>query len=363
MTPVRQLYVRRSQVPDWEDRWLGGRYYRNDDDKKVFVIEKRIHPHRYSIKLQTHHEDIANAEFTRFLLDPAGYVRPPPAPDTPPDAVFITAERLTLYMESISDTVIDHRKARRSYLQKWAAQRLDLRTVDRETLRAALNKFKGGHRGRTEALNAFCRFMVAEGVLPSWNPLVNFKKPKPTRAEREAYSVEQLTAVHEKLEDQPTKDLFLLRAATGMHHTELEQLEGAKVFGGPLPEKGTGIRVLGGEHEIQGVLQVMHKSRRRHRQSVDAAGLRAALRLRERVPHRIAVWKALDPVIPSNLRHTFITLAGEVGTLVQFKDAGVDRGRIAQIVGHRAGSTMTADRYEKVQVPPMVRLPLGWNVL
>lgn len=348
-------------MPSWTGKWLGGRHYLNEEGRKVFVIEKMLNSVRYAIKLSSHHEDLAVGEYTQFLKNPAAYVRP--EPEGPPDAVYITVERLKLYLESISDTVEDHRKARRSYLKQWADKKLDLRTVDRQTLRKALAEFDGGHRGRTEALNAFCRFLVAEGELPSWNPLVNLTRPAATRAEREAYSVEQLTQTYQRLTDQPTKDLFLLRAATGMHHTELEQLEGCRIYKGPLPELGVGIRVLGGDHEIQGVLQVMHKSRRRHRQSVNAAGLRAALRLRDGVPHRIATWKALEPMVPSNLRHTFITLSGEVGTLVQFHDAGVDRGRIAQIVGHRAGSTMTADRYEKVQVPPMIRLPLDWDVL
>lgn len=361
-------------MPRWAGKWIGGRFYVNDEGKTVYVIEKMLSGERYSIKLSNHHEDLAVGEYTQFLKDPAAYVRPPPVPEGPPDAVYITLDRLKLYMESIHEACEDHRKARRSYLKQWADLKLDLRTVDRKTLRDALTSFKvlkgrnkgrpaGGHSGRTEALNAFCRFLVVEGDLPAWNPLVFAGKPKATRADREAYTLEQLRETYAKLTDQPTKDLFLLRAATGLHHTEIQQLEGCRVFKGPLPEKGVGIRELGGDHEIQGVLQVMHKSKRRHRQSVNAAGLQAALRLRDGVPHRVAVWKAIEPLVPSNLRHTFVTLSGEVGTLVQFHDAGVDRGRIAQIVGHRAGSTMTADRYEKVQVPPMIRLPLEWDVV
>src|SRR4051812_24169487 len=135
-------------MPDWTGKWLGGRHYLNDEGRRVFVIEKMIDRVRYSVKLPSHHEDLAVGEYTQFLRDPAAYVRPV-VPAGPPDAVFITLERLTLYMESISDTVEDHRKARRSYLKQWADKKLDLRTVDRQTLRAALADFKGGHRGRT----------------------------------------------------------------------------------------------------------------------------------------------------------------------------------------------------------------------
>jgi len=143
-----------------------------------------------------------------------------------------------------------------------------------------------------------------------------------------------------------------------MHQTEIDQLAGARVTPSPLPDKGVWIRSLDGKHEIKGVLQVMHKSRHRHRQPVDAVTLEAAMRLRSGVPHRMAFWKALEPMVPSNLRHTFVTLAGEVGVLVPYSAAGVDRNRVAQAVGHRAGSTITADRYEKVQVPPMLKIPL-----
>lgn len=348
-------------MPKWAGKWKGGRFYFDPDDKPVFFIEGSRAGVRYSLKLTTHDHDLALGELAHFNADPVEYAKPPP-PASKTDPVFITKERWTLYLESIAHAVEDHRRARRSYLKQWADLKLDLRTVDRRALRAALASFEGGHRGRTEALNAFCRFLVKEGDLPSWNPLVNTRAPEATRAERQAYTIEELTEAYEKLEDQPMKDLFLLRAATGMHHTEIEQLVGCRVFKGTLPENGVGIRKLGGKHEIQGVLQVMHKSRRRHRQSLNAACLRAALRLRDGVPHRVKAWKEIEPLVPSNLRHTFITLSGEVGVLVQRQEGGVDRARIAQLVGHRAGSTMTADRYEKIQVPAMIRLPLEWEV-
>lgn len=63
-------------------------------------------------------------------------------------------------------------------------------------------------------------------------------------------------------------------------------------------------------------MQVVHrkksKKERRHRVSVDRPTLEAVLRLREHVPDRVTVWEALAPIVPSNLRHTFVTLAGEI---------------------------------------------------
>lgn len=350
-------------MPAWAGKWKGGRYYLDEEGRHVFVIEAMRGGVRHVVKLDTHDPDLALGELVRFNADPAGFTRPAaPSVRVASAPVLITLDRLSLYMESIRDTVIDHRKARRSYLHAWAGLGLDLRTVDRKALRAGLASFSGGHAGRTEALNAFARFLVKEGDLPSWNPLVNTREPEHTRADREAYDLKTLRAKFKALEPGPVRDLFHVRALTGMHHTEIEQLEGAQVITGPLPDQGVAIRVLPKKpkSKIAGVLQVMHKSRNRHRQSVDAGTLAAALRLRDRVPDRITVWEKLDPIVPSNLRHTFVTLSGEVGELVTYKSAGVDRGRIAQIVGHRAGSTMTADRYDKLQVPPMVRLPLRW---
>jgi integrase len=347
----------------WAGRWKGGRYYVDPSGKQVFVIERRVAGQVRALTLETHDEDFAVGELARFEADPERYALAHDHPEvverTGP--VYITDDRIKLYLRSIAHTVDDHRAARKAYINAWGALGLDLKTVDLRRLRTALAGFDGGHRGRVEALNAFCRFLVREGDLPSWRPLRNTEKPDESlRAPREAYSLEQLKACYTKLQSQPVKDLFRLRAATGMHHTEIEQLEGCGVTTAPLPDKGVAIRTLKGEHEIAGVLQVMHKSRRRHRQPVDAPTLAAALRLRASVPSRIAVWEAIKPLVPSNLRHTFATLAGECGRLVTYTEGGVDRARVAQALGHRAGSTMTADRYEKIQVPPMIVLPLGF---
>lgn len=363
-------------MPAWAGKWRGGRFYLDDEGRRVFVIEAMRAGVRYVHVLETHDEELALGELVRFNSDPGGYRRVEPAqrPSVIIEPVLITKERLIAYMQSIGHAVEDHRKARRSYLHAWAEAGVDLRTADRRELRRVLGTFTlrdgrpaGGHRGRVEALNAFARFLVREGDLASWVPLTSLTPPKPTRAERQSYSLEQLGETFARLGPGPVRDLFTVRVATGMHHTEIEQLELAKVLGGPLPDQGTWIRELPKGHEIVAVLQVVHrkksKKERRHRVSVDGPTYEAVLRLRERVPDRITVWEALDPLVPSNLRHTFTTLAGEVGELVTYKAAGVDRSRIAQVLGHRAGSTMTADRYDKLQVPPMVRIPFPWRPL
>ena len=353
-------------MPDWAGVWKGGRYYLDDANRKVFFIERRGgSTGRHSIRLQTHDEELAVGELARFLHDPEEYTRPPPvAVDT--SAVMITKERIKLYLESIHGTVADHRAAKLSQLTGWQALGLDLRNVSRSSLRAGLASFDGGHRGRTEALNAFARFLVREGDLNAWNPLVNTRPAEATRAEREAYSLEDLAITFKRLTG-PVRDLFHLRAATGMHHTELEQLEGCRLYTGPLPDKGIGLRTLEGDHEIKGVFQFIHRKKhrkeRRHRKSLDGPSLEAALRLRDRVPDRVTAWEAFKPLVPSNLRHTFTTLAGELGREVSYAGAGVDLGKIARALGHRGTTTTTSDHYDKLQVPPMIVLPLGFRFI
>lgn len=351
-------------MPKWAGKWKGGRYYLDARGQRVFFIERRGRV----LRLQTHDPDLALGELSRFLQDPAAFCRPAPAPENP-EAVHITKERIAAFLQSRRKTTIDNRKARRYQLHAWAEYRgrdkqaIDLRSVPRQTLRDALASFDGGHRGRTEALNAFARFLVSERDLDSWAPLTNPYDPSATRAERVAYSLEEVAERYLALKGQPRiRAVLLLRATTGMHHTEIEQVANCAVYKGPLPDRGAGIRILEGRHEIKGVIQFRQKTKPRHRVSVGAEGLAAALFLRAGVPRRSSMHKFLDPLVPSNLRHTYITWAGEVGELVAYKAAGVPLDQIQSAVGHRIGSKITQSSYDKLQVPPMIRLPLEWDV-
>lgn len=359
-------------MPKWAGKWKGGRFYLDDQGRPVYFIERR----KRSVRLKTHDEELALGELARFLRDPVEFCRPPPAPEIPPEAVLITGERLELYLAHLrgKGSVDDHKAARRAYLLAWANWRdannkpIDLRTVDKKTLRIALASFSGGFPGRVEALNAFANFLVKEGDqgLTRWNRFVSATKSKQTRAERVAYSIDELSSCYARLKGrQRMRDVLVVRASTGLHHTEIEQLQGCKIFDGPLPDKGAAIRVLPKGHEIAGVLQVRQKTKPRHRVSVPRNVLDAALRLQggRGVPSRISVYKAFAPLVPSNLRHTWITLCGEVGSLVTYKGGGVSLDQIQQIAGHRIGSKVTTTNYDKLQIPTMIRLPLKWEVL
>lgn len=341
-------------MPAWQGKWEGGRFYLNEAGEPVYFIERKGR----SVRLGAIKESLALGQLALYLDNPRAFMKAhkPQEPDAP-EHVYITTERLNLYMQSIRACVEDHRNARWSYLKQWSEKGIDLADTDKRELREKLAEWKGGHRGRVEALNAFCNFLVEEEDLKHWRRLVNPFDPKHTRAERVIYTLEEIRAMYERLGPGPIRDLFYLRAVSGMHQTEIDQCHKVKIFNGPLPDKGTGLRILGGDHVIQGVLQVIHKGRKRHRCSLDAKSLEAALRLREGVPHRVSVWKRLNPMTPSNLRHTFATLGGEMGEVISYTGGGVSRAQVAQFMGHRAGSTMLVEHYENMPVPPMMRLP------
>jgi integrase len=382
-------------MPKWAGKWKGGRFYLDERGLPVYFIESNRKGIPHSIRLPTQDERLAESQLIAFRQEPAAFVRSltPAEPETPPDAVTITEERIRLYMDSIHGCARDHRAARRSDLAAWGnysdanGQPLDLRTADKKTLRLALASFApdgkdrrrtGGFKRRAETLNAFCNWLVSEGELQHWSPLsiTPSQAPAQRRAERVAYEPSEVIARWRQIPDEAIRDVLHIRAATGMHGTEIAQLQGARHMTGPLPEAhprvGPGfIRTkLDREHEIKGVLQIRQKTKPRHRVSVDGATLAAAVRLSELkrkgkpwIPSRFDVYNACREVgiVPSNLRHTFTTLRG-MARIVHYEEGGVSLDQVAEILGHRVGSKMTGSRYDKLQVPPMMKVPLQWDV-
>lgn len=356
-------------MPKWAGKWLGGRFYRDDLGRPVFVIERR----KRSIRLFTHDEERANFELGTFLDNPDGFTpQGAPtvaAPDREP--VTISAHLQTLYLEELraKGRVLDYRVAKRAYLTDWndrlaaggAYDLADASRAMRDRLALVLMSFEGGHKGRTEALNTFCNWLVrTTRGLASWTPLVNTTPTRATRAERVAYDPEEIEAAYREEPDQTFRDIMRLRVICAMHYTEIQQLPGCRVQTGPLPDKGVAIRKDLEHDAIKGVVQFKQKTKPRHRVSVDDRTLAAALRIQaaKSLPSRKQVWAAFVDVIPSNLRHTAITLMGEDASVVSYKAGGLSLDQIQEFVGHRVGSHITKSNYDKLQVPPMPRLPL-----
>ena len=159
---------------------------------------------------------------------------------------------------------------------------------------------------------------------------------------------------------QSVRDVFLLRALTGLHHSEVGRIaSGAKVR-----------RVDGGTAgEIRGVVEVRHKSGHLHRVSLGAQALAAVERLQavgvapDRKTVAVAMNEAADRaglphMRPTELRHSFATLSEQGGRVVYPSGSGgVARGLIANALGHSSPRT-TVRFYLDVQVPPMIVPPL-----
>lgn len=387
------------KMPDWAGKWKGGRFYFDDRGHKVFFIESNRKGVPRALQLATHDEELANGQLAAFRENPAGFLRSlaPPEPVLPQEAVTITEDRIKLYLETLQGGAKDHYAARRSDLIAWggytaAGRPQDLRTVDKKALRLALASFApagedkrrtGGFKRRAEALNAFCNWLVSEGDLSTWSPLsiTPSQAPPQRRAERVAYLPTDVVERWGQIDEQAIRDVLQIRAATGMHGTEIAQMAGARHFTGPLPDShpklGPGfIRTkLDKKHEIKGVIQIRQKTKPRHRVSVDGATLAAAVRLSQLtrknpktkrvepwIPSRFDVYNACREIgiVPSNLRHTFTTLRG-LATIIHYEEGGVSLDQVAEILGHRMGSTMTGSRYDKLQVPPMMKVPLDWT--
>lgn len=377
-------------MPKWEGKWLGGRFYRDEQGRKVFCIESCRKGIPRSITLKTHDERLAEGQLAAFRDDADAFYRgfiAKPVPQEVVDVVNITKDRLKDYLSSIQDLTKDYYNAKKKDLYDWSqwrdenGQAIDLKSADKKLLRRALASFRGdgtskrrtgGFKRRAESLNCFGNFLVREGDLKVWSALhiMPNMKPAQTRAERVAYTPEEVWHRWSAIPNQRIRDVLHLRTATGMHDTEIQQLAGAKLYKSVMPDRHPDIGPafirthLDKEHaDIKGVLQFRQKTKPRHRVSVDDATLKAALRLAASgVPSRFETYNVCIEVdlIPSNLRHTYTTLRGK-GQIVHYDEGGVSLDEVAEILGHRPGSKMTASRYDKLQVPPMMKLPLTWD--
>jgi integrase len=158
---------------------------------------------------------------------------------------------------------------------------------------------------------------------------------------------------------QAVRDVLVLRALCGVHHTEVERIA-----------VGTHkVRKVEGQGEIVGTVAFIHEKKDglEHPISLCAKAYAAAKRLQElgKAPDDATVARLMDEAAelagvprmdPSDLRHCFITWARTYGREVRPKNAGVSRETIARIVGHTSVSTTL--NYDGTEVPEMIALPL-----
>jgi integrase len=184
------------------------------------------------------------------------------------------------------------------------------------------------------------KYGISEATYFTWKKKV--RAPKPTK-----YT-----------DAQSVRDVLVLRALCGLHHSEVERIA-----------KGDfKVKRLGEHGEIAGTLLVWHKSQVFHPQALCAQALAAAERLQAKgsAPADSYVRKLMDEaadrvglprMLPGELRHSFVTWARTYGRLVRPKDAGVSLEAIARVVGHTTTKT-TSTFYDNTEVPELIVLPL-----
>lgn len=374
-------------------KWPGGFVRLGRDGQEVFVIERGLNGRPWKFTLDVRTEKQALAELALFERDPNAYQTRAQHRqehggggfrlDGDTLAAFRTTCQAAVERGQLTASHVNH--TLRPYLLAWAKalKGQELRAVSLADLRRHLDDWPTATHKRIVALKALTAWARKTGKLarkddPTLDLEVPPATPRPV-ADR-GFTAEQLAAFYAALRDyefapgwgddappeaprtrvslQPVRDVFVLRALTGMHHTEIERLA-----------RGEGrIRALEGEGEIAGTLIFPHKRGGEHVVSVGAQALAAARRLQAagEAPNRVATSRAVARVVESHpelegfamerLRHTFVTL-GAGGRVVTARGGGVPVELLGQVAGHTSTST-TRRHYLGAHIPPLVVLPL-----
>lgn len=372
-------------MPCWTGKWKGGRTYRTQEGRTVYVLRKMVQGKHYEITLEARNEMEAEAELALFLRDPGAYQTRSEAARTQNDAaVYLDAETVGRFLEYLQGQGRTARYVRDvgTYLAAWA-EALAGRNLRRLTLQEVLRELarhKTARKNRITALKSFTAWLrEGEAVLPvAEDCTLALKVPpaRPAKAFREkGYSMRHVEGIYAAINGwesdkygwkgtgrvtdvQPVRDVLCIHAKTGMHSTEIERLA-----------RGEGTVTILKEHgEISATIKFVHKSGRVHVQSIDHQTLAAVQRLRARaaapvesyirkVVAKAAARAGMEPVRFGELRHSFVTWASECGLEVRPKSGGLPLAAVAAVVGHQSAAT-TKKFYENVRVPPMIKVPL-----
>lgn len=380
-------WVRDPIDPSKPKKWAGGRL-KLVGGRELFVIERQVGPTKFSITLDTTDPDEALAELALFNRAPASY-------RSPAKVRAEAVERASMLTGVVwTDTLVDdfirvcQARAKRGelsdryvrytldfYLGEWtkALAGRDLRSLRLVDLRAALKRWKGvAEDKRITALKAFTAWLRQEGKLDrSEDPTLDLVVPQ-AQASKDvrdrSYPIPLVEALYREITLQPVRDAVLLRAKTGMHHTEIQRLRTAE------------LRELNDPSGIHGMIVFFHaKKDAEHAVSVDAQTFAAAQRMAKGAPDHKTTWKHLNLALaevaksqpelrrqlraarvqPEMLRHSFSTWARKFGTEVKpASQTGVPLAKVSETMGHTSKRT-TAKHYLGDHVREMIRIPIS----
>ena len=372
----------------WTGKWAGGRT-REIDGRASWVIERMKGGRRYNITLEVHSETDAMAELALFERNPEAYLaaRASSAPELGAIPAFTSENLLRFTQDKLQNVTRPWTKELLGYLKGWMGllKDRDLRSVTLAEYHAYLDRLGDPQRKYIIALRSYTKWLRTKGILSSAKDASrDLTVPAPKRPKIEVgydmKAFELLFAnIHAPLADraecegqhggsrrdgdsgvaQSVRDVLVLRALCGMHHTEIDRLA-----------RGAW-KVKKVDHgEIKGTITFIHKSGEPHRVSINAQALAAAERLQARgyAPAKRYVIRLMDEAAerakvsrmsPGQLRHSFVTWSRTYGRLVKpVSDKGVDLAVIAEVIGHAPGSRTTKKNYDGTHVPAMIVLPI-----
>ncbi|WP_233595327.1 MULTISPECIES: site-specific integrase [Corallococcus] len=324
------------------------------------------------VALDVASERDALAELALWERNPDGYrTRRQAAADDAP--VRIDEDVLAGLMAHLTEKgrSLEYRRSVRNYLAAWADALggRDLRKVQLRELRRCLTEWKTARKSRIIALKSMTAWLREEDRLkPAEDPTLELRVP-PSVAEKgrrtKGYPMALVERFYAAIKSQPVRDVLCLRAKTGMHDSEISRMA-----------SGAGeLREVKDPCGIWGTVSFRHKNGRVHIVSLDAQAFAAARRLvaRKRSPRGSTIHECLgyaaarlgnqfpgeeiEPIHPSELRHSFATWSSECGQVVKPTSGGVALEMVAAVMGHLSTRT-TKLFYEGVQVPPMIIFPL-----
>jgi integrase len=359
------------------EKWDGGRVKVDRLGRKTWRIERMVGGERFHIPLEVDSEPGALAELALFERDPAAYRTKAEAREAEAEeAARVDAETVAGFLKHLAAETDPSRRPRseryrknvKSYLAWWGDQFAgrDLREVKLRDLHAALDSAPTGRKQRIIALKSFCSWLREKGRLDrAHDATMDLKVPKPERKKRlKGYSMRHLELLYPHIDDVAVRAVVMVRALTGMHHTEIARV--AKGDGDVVPLKGQG--------QIAGAIYFDHKKKAPHLLAVDLRTLAAAQFLQRRGSAPAESWiykqireaaerattaegREVEPILPNELRHCYAQWS-DLGDTIYPRRRGAPLELVSANLGHESLDTTQIYRSRSLRLRALVVFPV-----